>query len=143
MRRWLARAIYGAEPCLLIAQCVRESSTRRLHSITALASTPGGHGYTTQYHEASINPRLLTPSRGTLRHTAKIHVSPHPPHWTRFMNLSALPPCQQHSTTMYILHRKASRICQHASGLCQQQRTYAKKGCGLQMISYYIKGIVS
>lgn len=145
--RLLSRPIYGTEPCLLSAPRARElksvTCTGRLRVLSqsvAITCTPGHtsvhhHGCPTQGSVTiTTDHRLFTPPRGTQGHTAwtPIHVgvSPSPKllYGTRFMTSNTPPPCRQFSAISVC--QKGGRFCQHASSLCQQRRTYAKKGWG-------------
>lgn len=147
--RLLSRPIYGAEPCLLSAPCARElrsvTCTGRLRILSqsvAITCTPGHtsvhhHGCPTQGSVTiSTNHRLFTPLRGTQGHAARtqirVRVSPSPKlsymYGTRFMTSSTPPSCRQYSAISVC--QKSGWFCQHASSLCQQRRTYAKKGWG-------------
>ena len=138
-----ARAIYGVESCVLSALCSRElrSVTRagRLHVLSSLSvASTCTTGHTAVHHHhgrpipipaqcsfiISTNHRLF---RGTSGHTAMTltHVSSELLYWTRYTSSSTFPACR--FTTLSV-GLKAGWICQHVSGLCQQWRTYAKKG---------------
>ena len=145
--RLLSRSIYGAEPCLLSASCARElrsvTCTGRLRvlsrSVTSTC-TPGHaslyrHGCPTQGSVTiSTDHRLFPPLRGPPGHIARtqIHVYVSPSHklsyGTRLMSSSTPPPCRQFSAISVC--QKGGWFCQHTSSLCQQRRTYAKKGWG-------------
>lgn len=157
--RLLSRTIYGTERCLgpLSAPCAGRSVTcterlrsclsqaHSVHVATASMCTPRHptvychHGHPTRgsvtictYHRLSTY--LL---RGTAGHIAltPTHVpwTPSPKHasrGTRFMALSISPPLDHQFSPISVCRKAVGWICQHASSLYQQRRTYAKKGWG-------------